>query len=65
MPFNVVSVMRLINDWLRNEHVIFADDDLAELRTFIFDVNQLNILDELVLEVVQGIHEQVRALVVL
>ena len=64
MSFNVVSVMRLINNWLRNEHVIFADDDLAELRKFIIDVNQLNTLDELVLEVVQGILEKVSTLIV-
>jgi hypothetical protein len=57
--------MHLINGWLRNEHVIFAVDELAEIREFIINVNQLKTLDGLVLEVVQGINEKVRTLVVL
>ena len=53
--------MRLIKDWVNNEHIIISDDDLAEMRKFIDSVNNFNSLDELVLEVVQGIHEKVRA----
>ena len=61
----VVSVMHLISSWLRNEHVVFAADDLAEMRKFIIYVGQLRTLDELVREVAQGIDEKVRTLVVL
>jgi hypothetical protein len=59
MLSDVVSVMRLVRDWLRNEHVILADDDLAEMRRFINAVNRLRSLDELVLEILKGIHEKV------
>jgi hypothetical protein len=57
--------MHLINGWLRNQHVIFAVDDLDELRKFIINVNQLNIMDELVMEAVQGIKEKVCTPIVL
>jgi hypothetical protein len=51
--------MRLIRDWLRNAHVILAEDVLAEMRKFVITVNNSEFLDEVVLEVVQGIHEKV------
>jgi hypothetical protein len=60
--------MRLIKDWLNNEHVIVADDVLTEMRKFVLDVNglleildisDLHPLERLVLEVVQGIREKV------
>ena len=53
--------MRLINDWLHNEHVIISDDVLAGMRKFIDDVNHPNSPDELVLEIVLGIHRKVCA----
>jgi hypothetical protein len=66
--FTAASIMRLIKDWLNNEHVIVADDVLIEMRKFVLDVNglletldinDLYLLERLVLEVVQGIREKV------
>jgi hypothetical protein len=51
--------MRFIRDWLKNEHALFAEDVLADLRKFIITVNDSSFLDALVLEVVQGIHDKV------
>jgi hypothetical protein len=52
--------MRLIKDWLNNEHVLLAEDVLAEMRKFVITVNNADFLDESVLEVVQGIRKKVR-----
>jgi hypothetical protein len=52
--------MHLINSWLRNQHVIFANDYLTELRNFMVKVDQLNTLDELVLKVIEGVDKKVR-----
>jgi hypothetical protein len=57
--FSTISVMRLIKDWLNNEHVILADDALDELREFILTVNDSEYLNELILEVVKNIRKKV------
>ena len=60
----LVRVVRLINDWLSNEHVTISDDILAEMGKFIDDVNNSNSPDEPVLEIMLGIHGNVCACVI-
>jgi hypothetical protein len=57
--FALISVLRLIKDWLQNEHAILADDVLNEMRKFVDDVNESDYLDLLVLDILQGIREKV------
>ena len=56
----VISVIRLIKNWLTNRNVIIADDVLSEIRTFVNAVNSSTALRELALEVLQYIPDQVR-----
>ncbi len=59
---NLFSILRLLNDWLNNEHVIFDDDILGNMREFLASVNgpESEGLDDLVLEILHGIREKVR-----
>ena len=58
---NPFSVLHFLNDWLNNEHVIFDDDILNNIREFLASVNdsESEELDKLVLEIIQGIREKV------
>ena len=63
---NLFSVLHLLNDWLNNEHVIFDDNILGNMREFLASVNgpeseELDeLIDELILEIWHGIREKVR-----
>ena len=59
---NPFSTLHLLNDWVNNEHVIFDDDILRNLREFLASVNatKLEELDKLVLEILHRIRELVR-----
>jgi len=59
---HLFSVLHLLNDWLNNEHVIFDDDILGDMREFLASVNgpESEGLDELVFEILHGIREKVR-----
>ncbi len=59
---NLFSVLHLLNEWVNNEHVIFDDDILGDMREFLASVNgpESEELDELVLEILHGIREKVR-----
>lgn len=58
---NLFSILHLLNDWLNNEHVLFDDNILSNMREFLASVNVLESeeLDELVLQILQGIREKV------
>ena len=60
---NLFSILHLLNDWLNNEHVLFDDDILSNMREFLASVNvrESEELDELVLQILQRIREKVRA----
>jgi len=53
--------LHLLNDWLNNEHVLFDDDILSNMREFLASINgyESEELDELVLEILHGIREKV------
>ena len=59
---NLFSILHLLNDWLNNEHVLFDDDILSNMREFLASVNvrESEELDELVLQILQRIREKVR-----
>jgi hypothetical protein len=55
----MISVMRLVNNWLNNEHVMLAEDVLTEMRQFVIAINNSGYLDELVFEIARGIRREV------
>ena len=59
---HLFSILHLLNDWLNSEHVLLDDDILSNMREFLASVNVLESeeLDELVLQISQGIREKVR-----
>jgi hypothetical protein len=55
-----VSVIRLINDWLQNEHVILSQDLLIEIKDFVSRITADNYTpDGVVLHIVRGIQAKV------
>ena len=59
MSFTLISVLRLIRDWVNNDSLILADEVLSEMNRFVLTVDDLGELDEFVLEIVQGIRKKV------
>ena len=59
MSFTLISVLRLIRDWVNNDSLILADEVLSKMNRFVLTVDDLGELDEFVLEIVQGIRKKV------
>jgi hypothetical protein len=52
--------MRLIKDWMNNQHVVLADEVLIEMGHFIVTVKDSDDPGGLLLDVVEGIRKKVR-----
>jgi hypothetical protein len=54
------SIIRLINDWLQNEHVILSDDLLTKIKDFVSRVTAGAYRpDGIVLHILRGIQDKV------
>jgi hypothetical protein len=56
----IISVMRLINNWLTNQNAIIPNDVLGEIQNFVDTADGSDALGELVVDILQRIPDKVR-----